>query len=168
MLLRRAEPGDELAVAAVHVAGWQAGYAGLLPASYLDGLQREDHAARYSFADGGVGRPATVVAVEADDVIGFATTGPVPNAESVGQGQLYALYVRPDCWRRGVGRRLLVDARARLVHAGCTTAVLWMLAGNERAQRFYRADGWRPNGARRNETLDGIELDVLGYARRLT
>ena len=45
--LRRAAPGVEMSVAAVHVASWQAGYAGLLAANYLDALRVDDRAARY-------------------------------------------------------------------------------------------------------------------------
>jgi hypothetical protein len=54
-----------------------------------------------------------------------------------------------------VGRVLLIAARAALVASGFREAVLWVLAGNERAQRFYRADGWLPDGARREEDVWG-------------
>jgi hypothetical protein len=71
MELRLAVPADALAVARIHVRAWQAGYRGLLPAGYLDGLRAEDRAARYTFgrADG----PRTTVAVDAGQVVGFAT-----------------------------------------------------------------------------------------------
>ena len=44
MLLRPAEPQDAMGVARVHVRSWQAGYRGLLPDAYLDGLRAEDRA----------------------------------------------------------------------------------------------------------------------------
>jgi hypothetical protein len=40
MLLRRAEPGDAMDVARVHVRSWQAGYRGLLPDAILTGCGR--------------------------------------------------------------------------------------------------------------------------------
>ena len=39
MFLRPAEPDDAMEVARVHVRSWQAGYRGLLPDAYLDGLR---------------------------------------------------------------------------------------------------------------------------------
>ncbi|MBE3009160.1 hypothetical protein IL992_08125 [Microbispora sp. NEAU-D428] len=38
MVIRRAEPADAEAIAAVHVRSWQAAYPGLMPQAYLDGL----------------------------------------------------------------------------------------------------------------------------------
>jgi GNAT superfamily N-acetyltransferase len=165
--LRHAMPGDEQAVAAVHVASWQAGYAGLLAATYLDSLRLDDRAARYTFGDRSAGRPATVVATESDQIVGFATTGPARGADCGACGELYALYVHPDWWGRRIGRALLVDARRRLTDAGVTEAMLWVLDGNQRAQRFYQADGWLRDGARRRERVHGIDIEELGYRRLL-
>lgn len=50
MLLRRAVPGDEQAVAAVHVGSRQVAYRGLLPSDLLDRLDAAERAKHYSFA----------------------------------------------------------------------------------------------------------------------
>ncbi len=165
--LRHAVPGDEPAVAAVHVASWQAGYAGLLPASYLGSLRPDDRADRYTFGDRSAGHAATVVATEDSEIVGFATAGRARGADCEGCGELYALYVHPDRWGRNIGRVLLFNARKRLTGAGFTEAMLWVLDGNQRAQRFYQADGWLRDGARRRERLHGIDVEELGYRRLL-
>ncbi len=71
MELRPAVPADAPAAARVHVRAWQAGYRGLMPAEYLDGLRPEDRAARYTFGrpDG----PRTTVALLDGTLVGFAT-----------------------------------------------------------------------------------------------
>ena len=125
-----------MAVAAVNVRSWQHGYRGSLPDAYLDGLRPEDRAARYTFGRSGGGSPATIVVLEGGAVRGFATTGPARGEAHRELGELLALYVDPSSWGMGVGRRLLVEARARLTERGFTEAVLWLLAGNERAERF--------------------------------
>jgi ribosomal protein S18 acetylase RimI-like enzyme len=61
-------------------------------------------------------------------------------------GELLALYVDPRSWRRGLGRRLMVEARRQLVDRGFAEALLRVLAGNHRAERFYRVDGWVADG----------------------
>lgn len=51
MLLRRAVPCDEQAVAEVHVGSWQVAYRGLLPSGFLDRLDPAERAKRYSFGN---------------------------------------------------------------------------------------------------------------------
>jgi ribosomal protein S18 acetylase RimI-like enzyme len=165
--LRRAEPNDALAVAQVHVRSWQAGYRGLLPDDYLDGLIPEDRAARYTFGQLPPDRPATFVALDGDEVCGFVTTGPSRDDDTRGLGEVLALYVDPPCWGRGAGQALMHDARARLAHAGFRDAQLWVLVGNERAERFYRADGWVPDGSRRRDQIYGVEVDEVRFRRSL-
>jgi len=166
MLLRLAEPGDEYAVAQVHVRSWQVAYRGLLPEAYLDALEPADRAGRYTFADGGSG-PSTAVAVNEDVICGFATIGPSRDPDMGDAGELYGIYVHPDGWDCGVGRMLIQDARRRLADQGFSEAVLWVLVGNERAERFYRIDGWRPDGRRRLQDVHGITVDEIRYSRPL-
>lgn len=46
-------------------------------------------------------------------------------------------------------------------------AIPRVLVRNERAKRFYRLDGWRPDGQRRDEEVHGITVDELRYHRPL-
>jgi len=82
-------------------------------------------------------------------------------------GELLAIYVDPGYWGRGVGPLLMNEARGRLSAQGFAEAILWVLAGNERAERFYRADGWMPDGERREEEIWGATVDEVRYRRTL-
>jgi hypothetical protein len=44
---------------------------------------------------------------------------------------------------------------------------LWVLLGNERAERFYRIDGWIPDDARRRGEVWGVGVQSLRYSRSL-
>jgi GNAT superfamily N-acetyltransferase len=167
MLLRPAQPGDEMAVASVHVRSWQVAYRTLMPQQYLDQLRPEDRAAHYDFATGDPQKPHTIVAVEDETVIGFATLMPSRSEDLQGYGELAALYVDPEHWGRGVGLALVHAARAHLVEAGFRKAMLWVLVGNARADRFYQKDKWLPDGTRRTDTVWGLQVDELGYRRDL-
>lgn len=167
MIVRDASPQDALAVGGVHVRSWQAGYRGLFPAEFLAALRAEDRAARFAFGSPDPAAPRTVLAVEGETVLGFATTGCSRDEDARGAGELYALYVDPPSWGRGVGRALMRHVYANLRELGVEHALLWVLAGNARAQRFYRADGWSADGARRREDPWGIEAEVVRYRRRL-
>lgn len=167
MLLRDAQPADAVEVAGVHVRSWQVGYRGIVPDEYLDALRAEDRAPHYRFGDPDPRQPATIVALESGAICGFATTGPCPDADHAHTGELLALYVDPDRWGLGIGRTLLQGARTRLSREGFTHAILWVLEGNRHAERFYRLDGWAPNGGRREEELWGVTVPEIGYGRPL-
>jgi len=154
-------------VAGVHVRSWQKGYRGLLPDAYLDGLRPEDRMARYTFGTTDPDLPSTMVAEEDGVICGFATTGPSRDVDVPDAGELLALYVDPEAWGRGVGRLLMVEARQHLGRRGCTESILWVLVGNDRAQRFYRIDGWRADGRRRTDEVWGVSVDELSFRRPL-
>lgn len=61
-------------------------------------------------------------------------------------GDLYALYLAPDVWRRGIGTRLHAAALERLRSCGFTHAGLWVLDTNEAALGFYRRHVWTDTG----------------------
>ena len=167
MLLRLAEPDDAIAVARVHVRSWQVAYRTLLPADYLDQLRPEDRAEKYDFASLDARKPQTIVAVEEGLIHGFATTAPSRDPDLPGHGELYALYVDPEQWGRGIGVALISAARTRLFRLGFRNAVLWVLAGNTRAERFYQIDRWTPDGPRRTDSVWDITVDEIRYQREL-
>ncbi len=167
-LIRPAEPDDALAVARVHVRSWQVGYRTLVPDEYLDRLRPEERARRYTFGSRDSGTPATIVASEAGVIYGFATTGAAHEADvPPDHGELCALYVDPDWWGRGIGAALVSAARLRLLALGFRQAVLWLLAGNVRAERFYRNDGWASDGRHRTDSVWGVTVDKVRYRRAL-
>jgi GNAT superfamily N-acetyltransferase len=84
-----------------------------------------------------------------------------------GYGELCALYVDPQHWGRGLGVALVSAARTQLLEHGFRNAILWVLTGNVRAERFYQNDGWTSDGTRRKATVWGIEVDEIRYAREL-
>ena len=81
----------------------------------------------------------------------------------MGMGEIYALYVDPGRYEGGVGRMLMAHARRRLKEQGFEAAVLWVLIGNDRAASFYEREGWRPDGAVREEEPYGITSHVRRF-----
>ena len=148
--LRDATRADAHAIATVAVRSWRAAYRGLLPDDVLAGLSIPDREQLWSEVL--TTRPPhtrVVVATIEDTVVGFAATGPplVPaDRADPTLGDLYALYLAPHVWRRGIGTRLHAAALDRIRSCGFTHAGLWVLDTNERALRFYRHHGWTDTG----------------------
>lgn len=75
-------------------------------------------------------------------------------------------------WGTGRGRALLAAAEERLRGDGFDEAVLWVLAGNDRARRFYEAAGWAHDGSVRVDEVGPpgpgrIAVDEARYRARL-
>ena len=166
--LRRAREDDARAIAEVHVATWRHAYRDLLPADFLDRLSVENRE-RWWRAELDVlpEKRMPWIAVAPEETIGFVSVGPTRDAgEPATVGEVYTIYVAPRWWDRGIGRNLLQHAQRDLLEHGYTEAMLWVLAGNERARRFYEAAGWRENGER-TEDVGGLASPEVRYRRRL-
>jgi GNAT superfamily N-acetyltransferase len=168
LTIRDAEPEDAIEVAQVHIRAWQAAYRGLLPDAFLDALRAEERATRYSFGSTDSERPDTILAMDNQAIRGFATVGQSRDADAPAAGELHALYIDPPHWKEGIGTLLMEHGYTRLRTQGFEEAILWLLIGNKRAERFYRADGWTPDGSSRHEDVWGVGSDVIRFRRALT
>ncbi|HEX5591765.1 MAG TPA: GNAT family N-acetyltransferase [Solirubrobacterales bacterium] len=130
-------------------------------------MQPEQRVDWYHFDPPTLADPQTLVALAGERIVGFSSFGPTRDADARGAGEIYALYVDPEHWNTGAGRRLLAESCRRLVEAGYDDGVLWVLRGNETAERFYLADGWRRDGATRTEDPYGPRVEVRRFRRRL-
>jgi len=155
-------------IAAVHVLAWQRAYTDLMPGEFLRSLSIAGRAESWRES---LKRdtPRTLVAIEADAVIGFAAFGPQREAGAEASlGELWALYVSPAHWGQGVGRALWLAARERMRAEGYRSVSLWVLAGNEQAIRFYRAAGFEPvPGPGSPVVLGGARLEHVRYVTPL-
>lgn len=159
MDIRAASPEDCNAIAAVHVASWQAGYMGILDPAFLAGLSVERRAAswRQVLAEA---QSELLVGCVGSSIVGFASFGASRDADAPARrGELRALYVVPHAWSTGAGRELWLAARARLLSLGLPTISLWVLEHNRRGIDFYSAAGFsvEPGSAKEFE-LGGTKL----------
>jgi GNAT superfamily N-acetyltransferase len=91
------------------------------------------------------------VAEHGGSVAGFAAV--VPRAD--GNSELDALFVEPQLWKHGIGRRL-VDHAAEMARANA--AVFLHVIGNPHAEGFYRSCGFQVTG--RIDTRFGVGLSM--------
>jgi ribosomal protein S18 acetylase RimI-like enzyme len=150
----------------VHTASWQAGYAGILSADYLSGLDWRFRAEWWASALGSVdGVRVTLVAVDDRGTVrGFTRGGPSRDEDAEpGTAEVYAIYVDPRSWRLGVGGRLLAEVLARL---DARSTSLWVLEENAAARRFYAGHGFLPDGVRKPDSIGGVEVVEVRLVRQ--
>lgn len=139
--IRRADPGDAAAIAAVHVTAWRSAYPGILPADYLAGLSLTRQAAQYDRAiRAGVG-VHVATALSPPRIVGFATAARARRS-ALAEGELETLYVLDDYREQGAGRALLAASAAHLIGLGCRSGFAWVLRANQ-ARWFYERTGAR-------------------------
>ncbi len=163
--LRRAAPGDARSIADVHVRTWQQAYRGLLATEVLDRLsvtRREEYWRSELTVLQGEQRPW--VAELEGRVVGFVSAGPSRDDDADGRvGEVYAIYVDPGCWSRGIGRHLMDHARRDLRAHGYGAATLWVLEANTLARQFYEAGGWHTDGATRLDRIGPADVAEVRY-----
>jgi ribosomal protein S18 acetylase RimI-like enzyme len=170
MIIRRATPDDARAIAEVHVRAWQAGYRGVVPEAHLRSLsvERREEAWRQALTE----QSSDVrVAEEGGRILAWISAGESRDDDaSAGMGELWAVYVDPPCWRRGLGRALWQQAEAHLRGAGYSAVTLWVLRDNAVALRFYEALGFaREPDQASDKTIEigGIPLVEIRLRRAL-
>jgi GNAT superfamily N-acetyltransferase len=162
--VRAATVDDAAAIADVHVAAWRAAYRGILLDETLDALDVDARAARWRDI---LRNPGTIVAVRQDRVVGFGSFGPARADEDRGCGEIYGLYVHPDAWGSSAGQALIDEMEAELRAAGHEEAMLWVLAENPRARRFYERNGWHDDDGRDVFDRDGSKAAIARHRKRL-
>lgn len=159
--VRRAESRDADAITTVHDAAWRYAYDGMIPAKELARIVARRGPRWWERA---IRRGTAILVIEvAGQVCGYATFGPNRARNLVQKGEVYEIYLLPEYQGVGLGTRLFLAARRELSRFGFDSVVVWALADNDQACRFYRNAGGR-KVARANERFGNVSLTKVAYA----
>ncbi len=158
---RKAGPQDARAIADVHDCAWLNAYSGIVPHAALTRMVRRRGEKWWSNA---IRRSTFVMVIEvAGAIAGYATLGRNRVSTLPFEGEIYELYLKPEYQGVGLGEKLFLASRGELKRRGMKGSVVWVLADNGRAVRFYENAGGRPV-AEGGEVFDGKRLTKLAYA----
>lgn len=159
--VRRAEPRDAEAITAVHDASWRFAYEGVIPTRELNRMIARRGARWW---DRAIRRGTAILVIEvAGKVAGYATFGPNRARDLAQKGEVYEIYLMPEYQGIGLGTQLFLSARRELARYGYDTTVVWALADNENACRFYKNAGGR-RVARSTERFGETALTKIAFA----
>ena len=164
--VRDATVADASGIARVHTRTWQQAYDHVFPTNRLAGLVEEHRAEQWRvWLSSPAQRRHILVAEDAGEVVGFASVGPTDDPEASLElvGELYAIYVLPEAWGRGVGRALMRELLDRLRGEGFREAVLWVLEDNPRTRRYYELSGWHHDGGKKEEAMLDLSVPLVRY-----
>jgi ribosomal protein S18 acetylase RimI-like enzyme len=158
IVVRPARPEDVDDIVLIGIRSWEEGYRGVVPrglvpdAAGLRARIRERISERI---------PSIAVGVLDGAVRGWITFGASRDADAGPSiGEVWALNVHPDAWRRGVGRELVGYALERLARAPFAEATLWTFRDTPRSRSFYEAVGFETDGATQRRDASGGTIEV--------
>ncbi len=155
--LRSATVDDAVGIAHVYVETWRATYPGMVPEKTLSRLSVSTLTEVWKK---GITEGETVmVASSGARVVGFSSAGRERFLNPFFRCEVFTLYVSPAAQGHGIGSMLLLEMLRRL-HG---PVVVWVLADNAGARRFYEALGGVPV-RRRRERVGGAWLEEVAYA----
>lgn len=167
MDLRTAQLGDAAAIARLHIASWRAAYTAALPAEYLAALDEGERAEQWRVRLNGAGT-AVLLAERERTLLGFCAHGPALDESLTSTWEIYSLHVQPELRSRGIGSLLFSEAQACARRAVASALVLWVVANNTAARRFYEGKGMQADGAAKTRELaPGVVLHEVHYRQTL-
>jgi GNAT superfamily N-acetyltransferase len=152
--VRPARPAEAAEVARVQAVTWRTAYRAVLPTALLDDW---DEAAATEAWQAAIASPPTpghgvLVAVERDEVVGFAAFGPpelspgeLPDPAGP-TTEIATLLVEPRWGRRGHGSRLLAAVADLAVATGAGRLQVWLPEADEVSAGFFESAGWERQG----------------------
>ena len=136
--IRIAKLDDKERISAVLAASWKTAYRGMVGDDYLDAL-KYDH--WVEFLTSGINGKyiISMVLEEGYTIIGAAILGESDIEDEI---RLISFYLAPDRFGQGYGRMFYREIEEEVRQRGYTKCVLDVLEANEKAIRFYRANGF--------------------------
>ena len=142
--IRQSNPSDASAIARVREESWRAAYRGIVPDDFLDGMDATQWADGYRrFLDNPSERLVSIVAEQDGTIVGMVAAGPNRDNDTPYSAELFMIYLLPGHWRRGIGLTLVGATARSLIDLGLSSMVVWVLAENWPARRFYEVLGGR-------------------------
>ncbi len=151
--IRPALVDDARAIAEVHVESWKSTYRGIFPETFLNQLSVEKRECywRDSLA---ANEPPSVITLAGCDaggkVVAFVSGGKERTGQLGCGGELYAIYLRQEAQRKGLGTLLVRRFVQELDMRGFGSLAVWVLDLNP-SKRFYEWLGGKVIGQQQIE-----------------
>ena len=151
--IRPAVVHDARAIAEVHVESWRSTYRGIFPDALLNGLSVEKRESSWRERLAALEPASAITMVGCDtggNVVGFVSGSKERTGQLGCDGELYAIYLRQESQRKGLGALLVRQFVHELDARGFGSMAVWVLALNP-SRRFYECLGGRVIGQQQIE-----------------
>jgi RimJ/RimL family protein N-acetyltransferase len=163
ILIREMKIEDIPDITALHILSWQSAYRGIVPDHFLNSLDIEERIERnkqYFYTNDGI----TIYCIMAKEgpMIGELAIGKSRDNDIPQAGEIIGIYLLPEYWGMGCGKKAMDFAVSTLRELGFSTILLWVFEDNIRAREFYEKYGFRIEG-KKEEVTFGKQLTEIRY-----
>lgn len=166
--IRTATLHDAEAIAQIHICSWQKMYRDFIPEIILQNLSLKERTQLWRNL---IEREVKVLIMEINNqIVGFASICPFRDfSADNSMGEISAIYLHPDYWRRGLGTQLCLAAISELANQGYKKILLWVFEDNIQARKFYDALGFEATSSTKLEEFyeGGALLKEILYQKTL-
>lgn len=144
-VIRFATSADAEQIAACHIASWQKAYRGSIPDAVLDHLSLSEITQKWRDH---LNDNVPVLVLEQKHINGFASLCAARDTDMDTKrfGEISTLYLHPDIWHKGFGKKLCQAAFLQLKVMGFNDVIVWVLKENSSARSFYSKMGFHDTG----------------------
>jgi len=165
--IRDLEHRDIEVIARIHCNAWKKAFTNILPDEYLASLAPTDFAKSWQSSIE-VKHRKNLVAEDSEGLQGFLSFTPFEiDIPSDGPVELVGIYVNPDRWGKGVGKKLFRAFENILARINTPSFYLWVMKDNTGARAFYESQGMFLTTDRRESIRDGHSFTEVMYERML-
>lgn len=168
-VVRKATLVDAQAIAEVQFKTWQIAYRGHIPDHALDKISLADRIQQWQklFTE----QACNVLVLEIDKtIIGFVSYCPSrdDDTDPTQTAEISAIYLLSDYWQQGFGKMLLEAAEADIKKLNYKKLILWVLASNQPARKFYEKMNFDADKVIDNQDhLTNVVLKEVRYRKNI-
>ena len=142
MNIREATINDANSIANINISSWRVTYNGIMTDDFLNNMSIERNKKSWfkTISDSNKSHFIYVAEDRNKNVIGFILGGKERSGNEKYKGEIYAVYIKNNFHRKGIGRQLVLTLIERLINENILTLLVWVLEENP-ACLFYKALG---------------------------
>lgn len=161
--IKQAEVEHSHQLGIIHSESFRKAYKGIIPDTHLQGFTAERREQRFIKAISERTENTFILLLEDEFGVGFITIGENRDDDlDDTYGEIWGVYLHPDYWRKGYGRKLVEFGIRDLTKLSFRKITLWVLEDNQNTRAFYEKIGFTFDGTKKEITL-GTKLFELRY-----
>lgn len=164
--IRYASVEEADSIAEIHTSSWRATYRGIVADQILDNLDTQKRSAQLKNDINQYPQLYGIV-YKGKEPAGYVSFGRSrdPNSQDT-DGEIYAIYLHPQFFHQGIGRKLFQWSEEELRKKGYQRIFIWVLEDNLNARNFYEKHNYQFDGSIKDIRI-GKVLQEIRYLKAI-
>lgn len=162
LYIKKATPIDAQTISSIHAATWKKAYESIISKQYLDNLKSDFWVC--AFENWLTAKTLkSLIIYDCCKAVGCIAYGKARDNSYCNWGEIVSLYILPDYWKKGYGKKLMTTAFNDMKKSNYSCVYLWVLKENKNAIHFYTKLGFLPTEDEYHTKIMGQNLVDIRY-----